>query len=163
MNELIKLLKEIQQGIEGQVIPYNITVNALRPIVKKNCLEEVIYLIENWERFMAEEKHNTDNNDPVEETSSEVHYTLQVMEDKKVEFEPMPTSLLGIQSIAGRGVYRDYNMSWDWDGNDIEMVHIFIAHTLNSKDVLDALQPVLKRSKNIEGLKKVFGKEYYIK
>lgn len=44
-QKLIGLLKEIQSGKEGQLIPYNVIKKALEPLTEN--LEPVIYLLEN--------------------------------------------------------------------------------------------------------------------
>jgi len=45
-DELLKILREIDAGIEGQKIPFGIVYHAIKPIVEGKCLKPVIYLIE---------------------------------------------------------------------------------------------------------------------
>lgn len=48
-EELLKVLKEIAEGKEGQKIPYNIILHGIQPLVAHGCLAPVIYLLENIE------------------------------------------------------------------------------------------------------------------
>jgi hypothetical protein len=46
-EELLKVLKEIAEGKEGQQIPFNIIIHGIQPLVEHGCLRPVIYLLEN--------------------------------------------------------------------------------------------------------------------
>ena len=48
-EEMLKVLKEIQEGKEGQVIPYNIIIHGIKPLQDRACLHAAIYLIEQLE------------------------------------------------------------------------------------------------------------------
>ena len=48
-EELIKVLKEIAEGKEGQQIPYNIIIHGIQPLASHGLLLPVIYLLENIE------------------------------------------------------------------------------------------------------------------
>ena len=47
MKELLKTLKEIKDGKEGQLIPYDLIRRGIQPLVERGCLDAVIYLLEN--------------------------------------------------------------------------------------------------------------------
>lgn len=46
-EELLKVLKEIQEGKEGQLIPYDLIRRGIQPLVECGCLDAAIYLLEN--------------------------------------------------------------------------------------------------------------------
>ena len=48
-EEMIKVLKEIQEGKDRQMIPYNIIKHAIEPLRDRLCLNAAIYLLEHLE------------------------------------------------------------------------------------------------------------------
>ena len=46
-EEMLRILKEIQEGKEGQLIPYNIILHGIKPLQERACLDAAIYLLEN--------------------------------------------------------------------------------------------------------------------
>jgi len=48
-EEMLKVLREIQAGKDGQLIPYNIIVHSIKPLIECACLSAAIYLIEHIE------------------------------------------------------------------------------------------------------------------
>lgn len=48
-EEILRALKEIQQGKEGQLIPYNVIRHAITPLKERGCLQAAIYLLEHIE------------------------------------------------------------------------------------------------------------------
>jgi len=48
-KEMLKILKEIREGKEGQMIPYNIIVHGIKPLQDRACLYAAIYLLEQLE------------------------------------------------------------------------------------------------------------------
>jgi len=48
-EEMLRVLKEIQEGKEGQMIPYNIIIHGIQPLQDRACLSAAIYLLEQLE------------------------------------------------------------------------------------------------------------------
>ena len=48
-EEMLRVLKEIRDGREGQSIPYNIIIHAIQPLQERACLHAAIYLLEQLE------------------------------------------------------------------------------------------------------------------
>ena len=48
-EEMLRVLKEIQDGKDGQSIPYNIIIHGIQPLQERACLHAAIYLLENLE------------------------------------------------------------------------------------------------------------------
>jgi hypothetical protein len=47
--EMLALLREIRDGKDGQMIPYNIIKHAIEPLAERACLPAAIYLLEQLE------------------------------------------------------------------------------------------------------------------
>lgn len=47
LEEMLRVLKEIRDGKEGQKIPYNIILHGIQPLQERACLHAAIYLLEN--------------------------------------------------------------------------------------------------------------------
>ena len=48
-EEMIRILKEIKEGKEGQSIPYDIIIHGIQPLQDRACLHAAIYLLEQLE------------------------------------------------------------------------------------------------------------------
>jgi len=49
LREMLQVLREIRDGKEGQMIPYNIIIHGIKPLQDRACLGAAIYLLENIE------------------------------------------------------------------------------------------------------------------
>jgi len=45
-EKMLEVLKEIQEGKDGQLIPYHIIFYGIQPLIERACLPAAIYLIE---------------------------------------------------------------------------------------------------------------------